>query len=442
MADDLDAFLAGRPLSGSTSSLVQGGLTPGRRGLVLLLLAPPLLALLVALGVTAGGPDAPPNAGDPAPATNGPAPPASGSAAWVKAGDEAWKAAQGLTEPGDRLQAGLRWLEAWPDHPGQPRARAGLEELRRAGPLRVFAIGPGQVRGAFRPDGRLLTWTETGAVACYDPASGRGQLSEQLGGRLGRLVDTPWGIVLGSAEGRLFKLSPEVLPEGGWLAHALARSPDGRLVFTVRARQGWVFEAETGRLLHTFPESPSSIEAAAFSPDARRLALAGGPGGMKLNELPTGDATLSIWEVEGWTRRLEQSTAGTVRAVCWSPTGETLLLGYNTGQLQLVDAASGALLHELQADEPGKGDRAMLRAIAHEGTLRGAVITPDGRRAWSASQGDMPGMNDLRAWDLTTLRPLWRVPRPYQPESLALSPDGRFLAVGTNQGKLELWAAD
>jgi WD40 repeat protein len=64
------------------------------------------------------------------------------------------------------------------------------------------------------------------------------------------------------------------------------------------------------------------------------------------------------------------------------------------------------------------------------------VLTPDGKRAVSASWGDRA----IRLWDLATGKEIHRfVLEAALPTGLALSPDGRRVVSGDSLGHLRLW---
>jgi WD40 repeat protein len=225
----------------------------------------------------------------------------------------------------------------------------------------------------------------------------------------------------------------------------LAFSPDGeKVVLSHDKANVRVWDAETGRLLHTFPSRKSGP--VAFSPDSQRIAYAHW-GNVEVYDLKTGKQ-LSKWEVETWGAPL-----------AWASGARTLLVGdhpfvdgAHVERLSEWDVATGKRLRSWRADKEVKGysvlspdgkhlaqlvkDWSHLRVQAVGGaeTLRAEVdpaFRPGGFPLFSGDGRQMACVtgDDLKVWDAATGKFLQCVTlRPRNPESFVLSENGGRVA--------------
>jgi len=322
---------------------------------------------------------------------------------------------------------------------------------------------------AVSPDGRWLAAAgERGTLVLFD--AGSGELVRRLEGHDRNVARTngtarspvfdPDGRFLysGGDDRRIIRWS---MPDGAKLAeweapdrvYALAISPDGKVLAsggTDKAVTLW--SAESGKRLRTLEGHAGAIAAPnglAFSPDGKRLASA------------SFDDTARIWDVEtGETLQTLRWHNDDLEAVAFSPDGKLVATGSDDKRIVLWNAETG---------EP-------LRLLAgHDNIVFGVAFDADGRRLLSASRD-----NSMRLWDVATgvtLRVyqghtagLWAVARhgdtlytaaddqtvrrwsldtpgqwvwelpPGTPNSTAVSPDGKAVAVGFENGALRMFA--
>jgi WD40 repeat protein/tRNA A-37 threonylcarbamoyl transferase component Bud32 len=160
------------------------------------------------------------------------------------------------------------------------------------------------------------------------------------------------------------------------------------------------------------PSCPREVKALAFSPDGRTLAAR------------TIDGSLTLWDVGSRSRLRGPLSAGGAfilgGGVSFSPDGATLATAGDFG-VKLWDVATGASLGTLgswaAADLAYSADGAMI-AFAR------------------------PERGGAEVWDVTTRTPIVAVDGtlpPIQDLSVALSPDGRMLAVGGFGRVVRLW---
>jgi uncharacterized protein (TIGR03067 family) len=216
-------------------------------------------------------------------------------------------------------------------------------------------------------------------------------------------------------------------PTEGMTVHAVAVSPDGRLLAagggSRRTERGWearddrdvrLFDRATGKELKVLKGSASIVHHLAFSPDSNRLAGA------------TGDAAY-IWDVHSGKQVPVHRLSGhtdIVTAVAFAPDdGKRLLTLSWDRTIRLWDTDSGK---ELRCLEPKNG-------VA----WGGAIFLPGGKEAI------VGGWSCIIVLDLETFKEVRRFAWPGgRPVNLCLSPDGTRLLTGGADGTdycIRLW---
>ncbi|GMV39688.1 MAG: hypothetical protein AMXMBFR64_14040 [Myxococcales bacterium] len=244
---------------------------------------------------------------------------------------------------------------------------------------------------------------------------------------------------------------------------ALAWSPDGALLATgntmgiVRLHDG-----ATGRLVARLDDAyPETLRWVGFSPDGRTLGAAGGDD-LWLFDVATGAPTLSA-----------VSGGMTLSTAVWAAGGRELITGDSDGHVWALDAKSGAVRAHIRRPD----DR--IRAVALDPTGRQLFVALDDTTVvrWDlardlvgkgADRGDDPdevGMEVTRhrGREDRLLRPPLCAPRtdsagdalacadarlgserlraPDEVKEVALSPDGRLLATGGEEGEwITVWS--
>ncbi len=235
----------------------------------------------------------------------------------------------------------------------------------------------------------------------------------------------------------------------------LAYSPDGKQVATASWLRGEaevrLWEAATGRLLREFAAHQGGVSAVAFSPDGKTLAS----GGWR-------DRTVRVWDV-ATTKEVHAFKGHEAGVTClaFSPDGERLVsgdaycnaMGQYQGRVRVWDLATGKCAKVL-CDHLGA-----VQAVAFDPTAAMVVVAADGvhsydvasshrvgeplrpkTRVWSLAFSPdrkvlltTAGNQPVQLWESATGQSIlslslgWRV-------RAALSPDGRFLAIGTEKG--------
>ncbi len=307
---------------------------------------------------------------------------------------------------------------------GQPPAAAKPEAAEQPGPVERFRQEGDAVAVEFSSDGTVLA-----AYTCGDrfPRQLLCLYSAITGERLGQVQVSGQGI-----NSRPFAFSPDgkvvaivdlqgtrllycdpasgktvrtvSLPAPGPVGPILLRfSPDGkRLAVAVTCDTVLMVDSLTGEILQELGGEHNSIFSLAFSPDNRSVAFG------------TSKPSLQVWDVATGKRdpRVEQKPADWVPAsLAYSKDGTVLAAG-GRNRITLYDLATGQ-------------ERCRLEAPME--LVNGLAYLPDGNRLVSASRRQ----GEALVWDLRTGRVLWALAGAAEGRSLAVSPDGRSVALGT-----------
>jgi WD40 repeat protein len=364
--------------------------------------------------------------------------------------------------------------------------------VRGDGPARTPRLPFAPLAAWFSPDGRRVAVQSEGALAVWEPETGRVRVLplpgiEALGGvrwspdgsRLAAAITSAPGwrrsvVVLDAATGQVQARTMEMEQWPGTVAF----SPDGTLLLTAG---GWVTEAGSGngeaRVWNTrngepasdWHSCPQSFTDAAFAPGGRWVAVA------------CDDGTVSVWPAWGPddtgepadTAVFTQSVlhvGAPVRALAFSPADARLLtlsgdrgvrlwdvarrdLGPARVRTELAldasDTAAGPWTVEPRGGADGADTVVILgpgKAVAHRtlhpGNVQTVTFAPDGRRfatvgsddsvrVWDAASGTRVGralMHPLLGHEYFSLQPRVR-----------FSPDGRTLATASSDLSVRVW---
>ncbi len=303
---------------------------------------------------------------------------------------------------------------------------------------------------AFSPDGKLLAASDDkGRIRLTEWRSNHLVFQKQIAIRRpqsGSVVFTPDGgrLVIGGDVGALEVLdwqSGTSVSLVTWGTSdgvtALAISPSGNLLaaaFGYTDGTIGLWDLGTGKPWGKLTNHTAFVEALAFTPDGRGL-LSGGK-----------DGTIRVWNVAERTEvRCFQAHRHGVAAFALLPDGKTLVSGAPDGALCLWDCfapvrsrgpAKLVVSHGLQSmagvqpEDYGRGQPSpkVIRRF-------GIAFTPDSRSFITTDPEGALAVHDARSMQI-----LERLPELGSNNwGVALSPDGRWLAMGKASGKIEVW---
>lgn len=281
---------------------------------------------------------------------------------------------------------------------------------------------------AYAPDGKTLAAGGHGEVLLIDLPSGdvRGKLPGQTG-TVTALAYRPDGAALAVASGvagtsGLIRILPTAASQplvtlAGHkdLLHALAWSPDGRLL----ASAGYdtliqLWDSATGKRLRTLKDHSDTVYGLAFSPDGKLLASAAADRAVKVWDVASGARLYTLSEATDW-----------LYAVAWSQNGKHLAAAGVDRSIRVWEATA-------------KGGKLVHSVFGHEAPVTRLVYAGDGKKLFSLSED-----RRAKAWDAARMVEQKVYPAQSEtPLALAVRPDQKQLALGRYDGVVVLLDAD
>lgn len=305
--------------------------------------------------------------------------------------------------------------------PAGPLPDGAVRRFGRPDPPRPKVDRPEPTRLTYRqvdgPTGAAFALTPDGRSLVVADATGRIDLFDLATGRLRRRLQAP------NSEG----------------IHVIAVSPDGRWLACGRTRgdlQLWDLPA--GKPAAVFPVRPRAdrdgrglVERIAFGPDSKVLYT-----GVEMYS-SIGNRGATEWEVPSGKRLWNVPDVGYNLAA--DPKGRWVLAGLiqeEPSRLGLFDAATGKLVRGLVIEPSWEMEEGMAVMLDASATLDRA-FTPDGSRLVT-----IHGDRTVRVWDPQAGREIARMRldrnHPLEPGGLAISPDGRWVAIRDHRG-VQIW---
>jgi WD40 repeat protein/serine/threonine protein kinase/Tfp pilus assembly protein PilF len=245
-----------------------------------------------------------------------------------------------------------------------------------------------------------------------------------------------WHFLKGLNHAELFTLRGH--GDGAW-TDSVAYSPDGRWIATAGGGDPYygnpgheavpgtviVWDAETGRPVHTLREHKHLIFQVAFSRDGRILASSSIDGIITIHDAATGRLVQTLVAVKPSSAGQGQSTYARALPLALAPDGKRLATIVEDRALAVWDIGSARRLLALPSQPSGYAK---------------AVFSPDGRWLATADGAALDGSGrEVRLWDLATGADSARPENSYNYCSLAFSPDSQTLAGASTNGFISLW---
>jgi WD40 repeat protein/tRNA A-37 threonylcarbamoyl transferase component Bud32 len=198
-----------------------------------------------------------------------------------------------------------------------------------------------------------------------------------------------------------------VLRHGG-VVRDVAISSDGRIVVSGGDEGGKIWDAATGKLLHSLPHD-RRVYAVAIAPDGKRVVTG------------SSDDTAKVWDLATGALLLRLDHRNSVSAARFSPDGKHIATACKDFVVRLWNAETGQLEREL----PG-----------HSAFIVRVVFDPSGARMLSLAFD-----GTARVWDVATGAELVTLHHANWVVAGQFSPDGTMIATASVDRTAKLWEA-
>ena len=305
---------------------------------------------------------------------------------------------------------------------------------------------------AFVADGHGIVYaSRTGMVWQWNAESGKALLRSMESSQ----GNAPLAAV--SADGRTTDMRPATIGDGRYV-YPLVLSPDGRrmLMAPFHGEQG-VWDVETGKQIQKFDEkSAGSISTADFSPDGSKVLTASRGPDFSLWDVQTGKEVQHFKVNPGFRPRLlypEGDYRDGVKHLALSPDGHRAVTSDSEGSTRLWNVDTGEQVRVIKVKTMenlsvgfSPDSRKMItenvdgsatlrdvkwgRELQHFGKASQPSFSADGRRALMGGS----------VWDVETGKELRHFEQASGTQSFGtLSPDGRRVLIGGQDGATMLW---
>ncbi len=329
--------------------------------------------------------------------------------------------------------AEIALIASWIDAGAKPPSGAGADPNVLITPkIKPWANSPEAIAAvAYAPDGKTLALARLGTVEIL--ALPERLLIRSIGPHRGRINAVSFskdGTQLLTAAGepglfgeaRLWNVADGKMIRAfqghGDSMYSAVVSPDGAILATASYdQQIKIWDAATGVQLRELGGHSDAVFELAFRPDGKVLASA------------SGDRTVKLWDVAGGTRldTLGQPLKEQY-AVAFSPDGQQVAAGGADNRIRVW---------RVSPDAKENTNPILYARFAHEGPVVKIVYSADGKTLVSAGED-----RTVKIWDAATLIERLALERQSDwASALAISPDGKAVAVGRLDGSLAFYDA-
>ena len=220
------------------------------------------------------------------------------------------------------------------------------------------------------------------------------------------------------------------LPEGAIArfgkghVYDLAFSPDGKYLVVGNWVGVWWYDMSTGSPVALWETKRGTIACITFSPNRKRVITGNYDGEVK------------VWDVYSGVCVSQMARRCTPAQLAFAPNNlHFAISGRTNGVVYLWDADTGEEVAKLSTEPEIKLEKPSID------TRRPLCFSSDGQLLAHTSPVDTNGTADfISVWDMKTFEPIATI-RDYttQVNTLAISPCGKFLAVGDAYGTLKEW---
>jgi WD40 repeat protein len=185
-----------------------------------------------------------------------------------------------------------------------------------------------------------------------------------------------------------------------------------------------LWDVSKWRAVTRFSKHGAAVGALAFSPDGKLIASSDRNGVVLVWEIVSGEVKAEFTGQEAWTDEIAFSPDGRILATL--ATIPRSLANRRGAKIVLRDTENWELLGELQ------GHKQAISALAFH-PMQAIIVSASGAGK----------MHEIRCWDTKAMKELFGFhfspTRHSRGDSLAFSPDGKTLAMGTNSSNILIW---